>query len=718
MAPHQHNAVRDRGDFPLWGNPRFELRRKLGEGGFGAVFEVVDKTRSATVALKVLRRVEAEDLYRFKQEFRGLADIRHQNLVQLYELSGDGDRWFFTMELVEGSDALAFVRQRSRVDTDTPTIKPGDSPADAAPVSVRAAGSPEPGKCPGFDEGRLRSVLLQLAEGLSALHDAGKMHRDVKPSNVLVTREGRLVLVDFGLVARLSSSGEMSRANVVGTPEYLPPEILYGHPATAASDWYAVGVLLYEGLTGRLPFSGKLQDVLRQKLEHDPPRPSTLCPGVPPDLDRLCMALLRRRPEERPTQAEILDRVGSAAGPRSGPQKAPFVGRDAACAALLALARGVPAGGAAVALVDGPSGIGRSAFLHRACHEIQRVMPNALVLRGRCYEQETMPYNAIDGLVDPLSRALVQLPAEALAGVLPADVRAAARLFPVLEQVPAIAKTAVRPIAAHDAGELRRRGCIALRELLARLARLRPLVLALDDLQWGDHDSGVLLAEILAPPDPPPLLLVAAHLAGEAGTSPCLRAVLPALASMRGPALRVDTVALGPLSEAEVHAMARALLREEGDDAAARAVAREAGGNPHFVRELCLRAPGAAAPSLDALVRARLAELPEGAQRLLEVIALAGRPVDRSTALRAAALDDEGAAAYDVLRTARLARRRDGDEVEPYHDRIREAVVGGLSAAARADGLRRLALALDEAVPASGRRADEGAVAAGGQVHS
>ncbi len=175
---------------------RFLLRRRLGAGGFGIVYEAFDRERDATVALKVLRRRDGRSIARFKNEFRSLAETVHENLVQLHELHAEGDAWFFTMELVRGGDALTYVR----VDDD---------------------GGAE---TPRFDEERLRAVLRQLAAGLSFLHRSGKLHRDVKPSNVMVTGEGRVVIVDFGL------SSARSRI-------YRPPASSAGRRRTWRRSW-------------------------------------------------------------------------------------------------------------------------------------------------------------------------------------------------------------------------------------------------------------------------------------------------------------------------------------------------------------------------------------------------------------------------------------------------------------------------------------------------
>src|SRR5438309_10056148 len=142
-----------------------------------------------------------------------------------------------------------------------------------------------------LDESRLRSGLRQLAEGVNRLHEMGKVHRDIKPSNVLVTDEGRVVILDFGLVEDIEP--EARDTLLVGTPDYMSPEQGAQLPISNSSDWYSVGVMLYEALTGVLPFTGRFFEVVMHKRTRKPVQPREINYEAPPDLNDLCMRLLR-----------------------------------------------------------------------------------------------------------------------------------------------------------------------------------------------------------------------------------------------------------------------------------------------------------------------------------------------------------------------------------------------------------------------------------------
>jgi tetratricopeptide (TPR) repeat protein len=676
------------------GNQRFHLQRRLGAGGFGVVYQALDRENGRTVALKSLHQGDAGALFRFKQEFRGLADVTHPNLVTLYELLSDEDRWFFTMELVDGVDFLTWVRG-DWLD-DEPTLS--SVGATAQPASEWAWDTKAPRG--GYDERRLRAALVQLARGVAALHEAGKLHRDIKPSNVMVAPDGRVVLMDFGLLRETGVDGASSSSQVVGTPSYMSPEQGAGAEVGAAADWYAVGVMLFEALTGVLPFRGRGLQAIVEKLNHDPPRASGLVAGVPADLDALCDDLLAREPGARPAARDVLRRLGAPQEDGIAARSQPFVGRHAELAVLRDAFRAARDGRTVTIAVHGASGLGKTALVRRFLEDLRKEGP-AVVLSGRCYERETVPYKALDGVVDALSRHLRRLPLAEAAAVAPRDLSPLLRVFPVLRQVQAFAAARARLGAAAEGQELRRRAFLALRELLARVADRDPLVVFVDDIQWGDADSAVLLTELLKPPDPPPLLFVACYRSDEAESSALLRDVLPRRQTV-SQAVDSREIVLGTLPPADAQTLAAALLGEALGEV--EQVARESGGHPLLATELARHARERpqtwrdAPLTLDALVLARVSALSRDGRALLEVLSLAARPLPAPVALGAARVEDPSVAARLVR--DRLARSRPGaagEELEPYHDKVRTTALAAIPAERVLELHRALAEALSSA---------------------
>jgi serine/threonine protein kinase len=637
----------------------------------GEVFEALDHQHDARVALKLLTAMTSTALLRFKNEFRALRDLEHPNVVSLGELLEEEGHWFFTMEFVDGVDFLTWVRR----DSGPAAADPTTVVTAASAAEVPAPRAPAPAAKGSLDEGRLREGLAQLASGLTALHAAGKVHRDIKPSNIRVSHEGRVVLLDFGLVSELEQAIDVTDAdNVVGTPVFMAPEQAAMRELGPEADWYSVGVILYVALTGRLPFGGSGLSLLLHKQQHEPPPPRTLIADLPADLEKLCVDLLRIDPSARPSDAEILRRLGVAQA-EPAPPSVPFVGRAPELQLLRDAFERTRRGRATTVYIHGESGVGKSALVRRFCDSMAAER-GAVVLAGRCFPNESVPFKGVDGLIDSLSRYLMGLPHTDAAALLPGKASLMTQVFPVLLSVEAIAGAPTPLEEVRDPQELRSRAFTAVRELLTRLAERRPVILLVDDMQWSDADSLALLREVLRPPEAPALMLMLTDRAVKEETG---------CATMPG---QVEHVSLWRLPASESLALAQALLgRHAGGDAALpQAIAEEAAGHPLFIDELARRALHGSSGRLrlEEALWERIEHLDLGARSILDVLAVAGAPLPKECAALAVAMDfGEFAKRVSQLRVAHLLRgsdAADADSIELYHDRVRAAVLPRLAA--------------------------------------
>jgi serine/threonine protein kinase len=280
----------------------YRILRLLGRGASGSVFEAVDPDHGDHVALKILDgEPHTND---WSQSLRKLSRTAHPSLLTIRAVFPDASPPHYVMTLVEGPDLLAHVRcdaaqaQRRQV---------GESPAMLLlGARVNEDGSSDFSSC--GDEGfrRAREATLQLTQALDHMHALGLVHCDVRPDNVRVAA-GRAMLLDYGLCRDLAS--ELDTSAPVGTVAYMAPEQWRAESITPATDFYALGVTLFESLTGALPFVGSADDVFLRKRSVGAPPPSFFVSGIPEDLDRLCAELMRASPEHRPSADEIQARL-------------------------------------------------------------------------------------------------------------------------------------------------------------------------------------------------------------------------------------------------------------------------------------------------------------------------------------------------------------------------------------------------------------------------
>lgn len=247
---------------------RYEIIEELGKGGMGSVFRVEDTKVHEEVALKLIKSEIAADeqtIDRFRNELKLARKIAHRNVCKMYDLGEDQGTHFITMEYVPGEDLKSLI---NRVGT--------------LPVQKSMA------------------IALQISRGLAEAHSHGIVHRDLKPQNIMIDKSGDAHIMDFGIARSAAAPGLTTSGVIVGTPGYMAPELIEGHRADQRSDIYALGTILYEMLTGRMPFEGDtaLAIAMKQKSGR-PPEPRTLNPQIPESLSQLVLKCLAAEPCER-----------------------------------------------------------------------------------------------------------------------------------------------------------------------------------------------------------------------------------------------------------------------------------------------------------------------------------------------------------------------------------------------------------------------------------
>lgn len=630
----------------------------LGEGSSGAVFCVEHARGGHRLALKRLHPQEVVTS-EIKREFRRAADLRHPNVVLPYTLERDGQGAFLTMELVEGEPLLEWLSRQ---------------PKDAT-----------------FD--RTREVFRQLCDGLAAIHAQGLVHRDVKSSNVLVEASGRVAILDLGL-ARSVAEHERT-GSIAGTFAYLAPEVLANHEATAAADAYAVGVLLHQVITGRLPFDDAEEESVWQRvLQPEGPERDSFPPGNT-SLVEICRGLLVRDPTARWTLAQAREALVVVGGPRSASlatgatgMESEVWGRDAQIEALhRSWRRARSDGRTEVVLLEGPSGIGKSTLLAAFA---RRVSGEAWVLQGRAYEGDALPYRGLDGAFDHLAQRLMVLSAEEQAALLPSEPELLTELFPVLGAAlglhrggdatmpaEAVVASAESVAVAPEGMAVRRRAVAALHRLLSKIAERHGLVLLLDDVHCGDPDSARLLRDLLRELEGS-VLVVLTYRTDRAESAFVREAVL--LSAAYAPEEGAQRIALAPLDDGAVRAMAQGLAP---GDTRVQAVAPQAQGSP-FLLQLLLSSASAsetASPlelTVEAALRTLVGAVPPEGLRILETVCLARQPLDAAALSAGTEVSGRAWPLVDALARSRLVRPSSLPSarlIEPYHDRIRELVV-------------------------------------------
>ncbi len=261
-------------------NGRYELVAQQGSGGMSIIYRALDRALGRTVAVKVLRpsliTQDAGFLERFRDEARSVARLSHPNIVTVHDVGNDGPTHYIVMELVEGTDLKKIIKAQG-----------------AMPIE------------------RVLKLAIQICAGIGYAHRSGLVHADIKPQNILVTPQDVVKVTDFGIAQAMSDTQPQTRAEVVwGSPHYFAPEQARGEQPTPASDVYAIGIVMFEMLTGRLPYGGvNMQELALAHIRERIPLVTELNPSVPEALAAIVQKVMSKEPHGRYRMADQLGQV-------------------------------------------------------------------------------------------------------------------------------------------------------------------------------------------------------------------------------------------------------------------------------------------------------------------------------------------------------------------------------------------------------------------------
>ncbi len=595
----------------------FLLIRQLGKGGMGNVYSAIDLRSTAHVAVKVMRHLDSWSIYRFVEEFSWLSQLNHPHLVKLYDAFSEGDVRYFSMEQVEGLTIRNWFQ----------TLSPNE-------VSRW---------------NMLRQVLAETASAIRFLHDCDVIHRDVKPSNLMITPNRRAMLLDLGLAMRSGKSTVglqlVDGAKIVGTIQYLAPEALCGESQTFASDWYSFGVLIFETITNSFPpiaVDPKNKDLtLRYQINTEALRAKL--EGLPEDLVSLCIDLLSADPRLRPLGNEIIQRLGA-----EDSQSLSFaadticLGRDGILEEMT-LSFKEPQQSGKLVFLHGESGIGKTTVLKHWTRSQRLADDSLLLLHISCHLQDHTPLRALNLLAQQLVTLLPELPRDLWEDLTASEGAEIVYGFPQMQQLIGVQpRQKDTAIGVQELAARRAAGLHALLYWLRELSKRRSVIIVIDDAQWADADSGRLLSQLFSSSSGfQGLMLIADQ--GSSVKSPLVESMLSLLSSLEQPVIK--QLELKPLDKSICAQLLEKWSTAVGlqlQPAICTDLTRRSAGNPFLLREVLSAyvchvsqfglddeawLKSARNQGRGSHLRSRFSLLPISMERVLQYLAIADEPL-------------------------------------------------------------------------------------------
>ncbi|RED43372.1 protein kinase domain-containing protein [Aestuariispira insulae] len=713
----------------------YNLTGILGSGAMGVIYSASHARTGQVAAVKTVLKQEASKLSQIRREIHALASLDHPGIVKILDYGESNSQPWYAMEWLEGSTLRDLIhtrwgehKRRSKTRRQHFSIDEGpestvnltmdpllddllDDPTDGQntpfPVGAKAAA------------GQLiesLSLIQRVCETLSFLHGEGLVHRDLKPDNIFIRKDGLPVLVDFGLAA--DARGTIGREQITamhraaGSPAYMPPEQIRGEMLDARCDLYAIGCVLYNLVTGSPPFTGSEKQVTKGHLWRAPVPPTSVISDVPQGLNKLIMDLLAKDPDERMGYAEnvamVLESVGTNPLPWNLPlpkvrayiYRSAFVGHKELMRATRDRLTDPLEGRGRCIMVAGESGAGKTRFaLETASLALRRSMT---VITGECLpggrgdddrddHVHSAPLQPLRSFTEMVADYCIEHGREAQDEILGEHAALLGIHFPAIAKLPGIRDLPPPPPLPVDAA--RTRIFRAMRDCLNGFAAIQPILLILDDLQWADELTLGFVNFILDNAlENMPILLLCTFRSEERTEE---------IDQLTGGAL-VSNLELTQLSVDEVQQMTSGMLAlQQPPSEFIRFLAQRSSGNPFFIAEYLRCAVAAKVlvrdsygrwtcaengsldsavfeklplpQSLKQLIELRLSKLSRAARRLVDTAALVGRVFDLSLIQQVEWITEDKILdlVEELIRRQILEQSEDG-RYRFLHDKIRE----------------------------------------------